>query len=147
MNRLLLSDLVGIGVFESQSAIRWNSKVGHFVRNLGNIFPRTDGTNLLESREPKKSLHFSVTLLSHIIIIFSSFSSSSSTMMLRTSALRAIGPLRRTPALTRLYHEKVIDHYERPRNVGSMPKNDVDVGTGLYVFPLFVILQVLILWI
>ncbi|CAE6362819.1 Iron sulfur cluster assembly protein 1, mitochondrial OS=Yarrowia lipolytica (strain CLIB 122 / E 150) GN=ISU1 PE=3 SV=1 [Rhizoctonia solani AG-1 IB] len=35
----------------------------------------------------------------------------------------------------RLYHEKVISHYERPRNVGSMPKGDVDVGTGLVGAP------------
>lgn len=33
------------------------------------------------------------------------------------------------------YHEKVIDHYERPRNVGSMSKADVDVGTGLVGAP------------
>jgi len=33
------------------------------------------------------------------------------------------------------YHEKVISHYERPRNVGSLPKNDVDVGTGLVGAP------------
>lgn len=56
--------------------------------------------------------------------------------MLRSGvpALRAIRSTRQAPALARLYHEKVIDHYERPRNVGSLPKNDVDVGTGLYVF-------------
>lgn len=35
----------------------------------------------------------------------------------------------------RPYHEKVIDHYSRPRNVGSMGKNDVDVGTGLVGAP------------
>lgn len=33
------------------------------------------------------------------------------------------------------YHEKVIDHYEKPRNVGSMNKNDKDVGTGLVGAP------------
>ncbi|CEG67449.1 Putative Iron sulfur cluster assembly protein 1, mitochondrial [Rhizopus microsporus] len=36
---------------------------------------------------------------------------------------------------TRFYHEKVIDHYERPRNVGSFPKTDTDVGTGLVGAP------------
>jgi len=43
----------------------------------------------------------------------------------------------RTGAATssRLYHAKVIEHYERPQNVGSMPKNDVDVGTGLVGAP------------
>ncbi|KAJ9667838.1 iron-binding protein [Coniosporium apollinis] len=29
----------------------------------------------------------------------------------------------------------LLDHYNRPRNVGSMPKNDMDVGTGLVGAP------------
>ena len=33
------------------------------------------------------------------------------------------------------YSDKVIDHYENPRNVGSMSKEDVDVGTGLVGAP------------
>ena len=33
------------------------------------------------------------------------------------------------------YSEKVIDHYENPRNVGSMDKNDPNVGTGLVGAP------------
>ena len=33
------------------------------------------------------------------------------------------------------YSEKVIDHYENPRNVGSMAKEDEDVGTGLVGAP------------
>ncbi|KAN0097750.1 NifU-like N terminal domain containing protein [Tylopilus felleus] len=39
------------------------------------------------------------------------------------------------PVLTRAYHEKVISHYESPRNVGSLPKDDFDVGTGLVGAP------------
>jgi len=35
----------------------------------------------------------------------------------------------------RQYHEKVLDHYSKPRNVGSMPKADTDVGTGLVGAP------------
>ena len=31
----------------------------------------------------------------------------------------------------RAYHENIIDHYESPRNVGSLDKNDPSVGTGL----------------
>src|SRR5438093_2617863 len=33
------------------------------------------------------------------------------------------------------YSTKVIDHYENPRNVGSMPKDDPNVGTGLVGAP------------
>lgn len=33
------------------------------------------------------------------------------------------------------YDQKVIDHYENPRNVGSMDKDDVHVGTGLVGAP------------
>ncbi len=33
------------------------------------------------------------------------------------------------------YSDKVIDHYENPRNVGSFDKNDPSVGTGLVGAP------------
>src|SRR5208337_2445409 len=33
------------------------------------------------------------------------------------------------------YSEKVLDHYNNPRNVGSMDKKDADVGTGLVGAP------------
>ena len=33
------------------------------------------------------------------------------------------------------YSEKVIDHYENPRNVGSFDKDDPSVGTGLVGAP------------
>jgi nitrogen fixation NifU-like protein len=33
------------------------------------------------------------------------------------------------------YSDKVIDHYENPRNVGSFDKNDTDVGTGMVGAP------------
>ncbi|KAF8803686.1 iron sulfur cluster assembly protein 1 [Phlegmacium glaucopus] len=39
------------------------------------------------------------------------------------------------PFVARGYHENVISHYEKPRNVGSLPKNDIDVGTGLVGAP------------
>lgn len=33
------------------------------------------------------------------------------------------------------YSDKVIDHYENPRNVGSFDKNDPTVGTGMVGAP------------
>ena len=33
------------------------------------------------------------------------------------------------------YSEKVIDHYENPRNVGKFNENDEDVGTGMVGAP------------
>ncbi|KAI9469810.1 MAG: iron sulfur cluster assembly protein 1 [Benjaminiella poitrasii] len=47
--------------------------------------------------------------------------------------LNALKPLVNTTS--RYYHEKVIDHYEKPRNVGSFSKADPNVGTGLVGAP------------
>jgi nitrogen fixation NifU-like protein len=33
------------------------------------------------------------------------------------------------------YSDKVIDHYNNPRNVGNLPKEDPNVGTGLVGAP------------
>jgi nitrogen fixation NifU-like protein len=33
------------------------------------------------------------------------------------------------------YSDKVLDHYENPRNVGSFDKDDSDVGTGMVGAP------------
>ncbi|NCX88161.1 MAG: Fe-S cluster assembly scaffold IscU, partial [Betaproteobacteria bacterium] len=33
------------------------------------------------------------------------------------------------------YSDKVVDHYENPRNVGSFPKDDASVGTGMVGAP------------
>ena len=33
------------------------------------------------------------------------------------------------------YSDKVIDHYENPRNVGSFDKSDEDIGTGMVGAP------------
>ncbi|KAK6931045.1 NIF system FeS cluster assembly, NifU, N-terminal [Dillenia turbinata] len=39
------------------------------------------------------------------------------------------------PLLQRLYHERVVDHYNHPRNVGSFEKDDPSLGTGLVGAP------------
>ncbi len=33
------------------------------------------------------------------------------------------------------YSQRVIDHYENPRNVGSFDKSDTDIGTGMVGAP------------
>jgi nitrogen fixation NifU-like protein len=33
------------------------------------------------------------------------------------------------------YSDKVLDHYENPRNVGTMDKDDINVGTGMVGAP------------
>ena len=37
--------------------------------------------------------------------------------------------------LSRAYHENIVDHYENPRNVGSLDKKSSNVGTGLVGAP------------
>ena len=38
-------------------------------------------------------------------------------------------------SLKRFYHQKVLDHYANPRNVGSLDKTSAQVGTGLVGAP------------
>ena len=53
----------------------------------------------------------------------------------RPAIARAAPRVAAPAAPVRLYHDKVIDHYERPRNTGSFNKSDGDVGTGLVGAP------------
>ncbi|CAN4088130.1 unnamed protein product [Withania somnifera] len=59
--------------------------------------------------------------------------------MLKHIGNRILGLGQRSPVtrgvLPRLYHERVVDHYNNPRNVGSFDKNDAAVGTGLVGAP------------
>lgn len=49
--------------------------------------------------------------------------------------VKATTPAVQNASSRRGYHEKVLDHYNNPRNVGSMQKNAQDVGTGLVGAP------------
>ncbi|SPO07110.1 probable ISU1 protein [Cephalotrichum gorgonifer] len=57
------------------------------------------------------------------------------TTALRPSVSRQIPRAAALAPQARSYHDKVIDHYERPRNTGSLNKADIDVGTGLVGAP------------
>ncbi|KAJ3390163.1 Methionine aminopeptidase 2 [Entophlyctis sp. JEL0112] len=64
--------------------------------------------------------------------------SASGSVLLPSPSLFPSSALRVRPSLLaprRHYHEKVIDHYENPRNVGSLPKSDASVGTGVVGAP------------
>ena len=52
-----------------------------------------------------------------------------------TQFARTVAPALQHAPSRRGYHEKVLDHYNNPRNVGSMQKNAPDVGTGLVGAP------------
>ena len=49
--------------------------------------------------------------------------------------LRNLIHLKNKETCKRLYHKNVIDHYENPRNVGLLNKNDNNVGIGLVGAP------------
>ena len=41
----------------------------------------------------------------------------------------------KSPTFMRRYHQNIIDHYENPRNIGSLNKYDKNIGTGLVGAP------------
>jgi iron-sulfur cluster assembly enzyme ISCU, mitochondrial len=80
--------------------------------------------------------HHTVTMLSRVVRV-----ASRRAPLVSAAARPSVAPLQQrvsatpTVAAQRHYHEKVLDHYSRPRNVGSMNKKDLDVGTGLVGAP------------
>lgn len=63
---------------------------------------------------------------------------SSSSSILKATQFTSPASQSFTPIIlsqSRSYHAKVLDHYNNPRNVGSMNKNDTNVGTGLVGAP------------
>jgi hypothetical protein len=72
------------------------------------------------------------------VLLRSTASMASSSRSVLSRSIRPATALPR-PAIAQVakrgYHEKVIDHYENPRNVGNMNKKDMDVGTGLVGAP------------
>jgi len=61
----------------------------------------------------------------------------------RTVASRRVLPaLGQAQLLRRNYHENIVEHYENPRNVGSLDKNETSVGTVSFRSPIFAPLPV-----
>jgi len=57
-------------------------------------------------------------------------------MALLRALSKSVRPIAETTKISASsYHQNVIDHYENPRNVGAMNKEDKDVGTGLVGAP------------
>lgn len=58
-------------------------------------------------------------------------------MFIFKTVLRSINSVRNNYLSINLkkYHSNIIDHYENPRNVGSLDKNKKNVGTGLVGAP------------
>nr|CAB3256940.1 iron-sulfur cluster assembly enzyme ISCU, mitochondrial-like [Phallusia mammillata] len=65
------------------------------------------------------------------------FKTKTSMCALRINLLQKISSQVQTATVLaqRAYHEKVIDHYENPRNVGTLDKKSTTVGTGLVGAP------------
>lgn len=54
---------------------------------------------------------------------------------IRVLSFHLLFPLLSPSKLLTNMHNLLLDHYSRPRNVGSMAKTDADVGTGLVGAP------------
>jgi Fe-S cluster assembly scaffold IscU len=67
----------------------------------------------------------------HFCQIFPKMMLHSSSYLMRRSTRGAL----LSASFQRAYHPKVIEHYQRPRNVGSLDKADPSVGTGLVGAP------------
>jgi len=83
------------------------------------------------SHQVAASFFFVTILLSIMLRSLGRVSSVSRSSSLFSSP--AVSPL--FSQLSRSYHARVIDHYENPRNVGSLNPNDPNVGTGLVGAP------------
>ena len=56
-------------------------------------------------------------------------------MLLRTQMHRQVAAVGAVSQCNMAYSDKVLEHYENPRNVGSMDKNSPNVGTGMVGAP------------
>jgi iron-sulfur cluster assembly enzyme ISCU, mitochondrial len=85
---------------------------------------------------PKRAARLSITMMRRTILHIPRTANRALTTSTRPSLFSPIVS-RPAPLLStkRHYHEKVLDHYSNPRNVGSMQKADTDVGTGLVGAP------------
>ena len=62
----------------------------------------------------------------------------SSTSRVASRALRSRPSVGSVLTTKRSYHENIVEHYENPRNVGSLDKNESNVGTVRSYFCLLI---------
>jgi Fe-S cluster assembly scaffold IscU len=108
-----------------------------------NHLPSTITTTLKNHHQNIQILTYhnlkSITMFKRLVTVAPRVGVSAPRAFAPLASLQSVQPTvqRQTPAPTqrRSYHEKVLDHYNNPRNVGSMKKGDQDVGTGLVGAP------------
>lgn len=114
-----------------------------FVRNLlySNLHfrkhtndPTTPPSTFFTIHRYQKSTHLTTSTMRRLISTAPRAASTLTSRSIRPHTSRLPTPLLNTTT-TRSYHEKVLDHYSSPRNVGSMSKTDTSVGTGLVGAP------------
>lgn len=99
-----------------------------FQQPLRPIIPVHPHTNHL--------LPSNITIMRHVISAAPRAAATLTSTTIRPTARLPIALTRSsTPSISRSYHEKVLDHYSSPRNVGSLSKSDTSVGTGLVGAP------------
>lgn len=96
-------------------------------------------TQLTEPPHSSKSFELSyITMFKRLVTVAPRVGVVAPRAFAPLAGLQSVQPVQRqtsVPAQRRNYHEKVLDHYNNPRNVGSMKKGDQDVGTGLVGAP------------
>ena len=87
--------------------------------------------NILNSYKKKKKKNFFFMRSQSLLLAFRGASS----LTARTSSCSYSSSASAFASGIRRYHKNVVEHYERPRNVGAFDKQDPDVGTGLVGAP------------
>jgi iron-sulfur cluster assembly enzyme ISCU, mitochondrial len=105
-------------------------------RHLAKTSPKYSNSSTFNSTPPYESPTPISTMFRRAVLQIPRTANQALTTSIRPS-ITSHAARRAAPLVTskRSYHEKVLDHYSNPRNVGSMDKSSLDVGTGLVGAP------------